>query len=246
MQSMNERPLCHRAEDLVTYLYGEASEAEARDFAGHMRACDACRSEFAIFQQVHESIQEWRTEALGAVSFAHSLQTKLDPAPQPATVVVEARQRLSAFAAVREFFRVSPLWLRSATAIASVLFCVLVALTVARLWQKPVTIAKTDSGQKMYSEEDMKREVAARVDRQLADLRTSPALPPATTAENQRPPKTVRRPKALGTQMARLTRHEREQLAADLRLVPSSDEEELPFVLPNDAKLPNELPNEPN
>ena len=27
MKEINERPVCHRAEDLVTYLYDEANEA---------------------------------------------------------------------------------------------------------------------------------------------------------------------------------------------------------------------------
>ena len=247
MQSMNERPLCHRAEDLVTYLYGEASEAEAHDFAGHMRACDACRSEFAIFQQVHESVLEWRTEALGAIPFAHAPQTKLDSVRQPATVAVEARPRLSALAAVREFFRVSPLWLRGATAIASVLFCVLVALTVARFWQQPVPVAKTANSQDLYALEQFKKAVAAQVKEEMATQSSQPQTSATVAAvENPRRPKSARRSNAVGTQMARLTRREREQLAADLHLIPSPDEEELPFVLPNDARLPNELPDEPN
>src|SRR5260370_42287678 len=66
MKEVNERPVCHRAEDLVTYLYDEANEAEARDFANHAEACDACRAELAVFKQVHESISLWRNEALGS------------------------------------------------------------------------------------------------------------------------------------------------------------------------------------
>jgi len=44
-----------------------------------------------------------------------------------------------------------------------------------------------------------------------------------------------------GSQLARLTRQEREQLAADLRLTPGSDDDDLSFVLPNEPNLPNEL-----
>ena len=66
MQDLNGRPVCHRAEDLVTYLYGEAGESDARDFRAHLQQCDACRSEFAVFDQMHESILVWRSEALGA------------------------------------------------------------------------------------------------------------------------------------------------------------------------------------
>ncbi len=63
MRDMNERPVCHRAEDLVTYLYGEANEAEALDFRNHLRQCDSCHSEFTVFNQVHDSIEVWRNEA---------------------------------------------------------------------------------------------------------------------------------------------------------------------------------------
>ena len=56
MHEVKQRPACHRAEDLVSYLYGEASEADALDFSKHLQQCDACGSEFAIFNQVHESI----------------------------------------------------------------------------------------------------------------------------------------------------------------------------------------------
>src|SRR6185503_8283355 len=66
MQNINERPVCHRAEDLVTYLYGEATSEEARDFSGHLQQCDACRAEFTVFHQVHDSIVTWRNEAIGA------------------------------------------------------------------------------------------------------------------------------------------------------------------------------------
>ena len=66
MQDLNGRPVCHRAEDLVTYLYGEAGESDARDFRAHLQQCDACRSEFAAFDQMHESILVWRNDALGA------------------------------------------------------------------------------------------------------------------------------------------------------------------------------------
>src|SRR6266404_1199024 len=108
MKEINERPICHRAEDLVTYLYNEANEAEARDFAIHAEACDACRAELAVFTQVHESILCWRNEALGssfstaevlpAADLAEARPSSLQPAqPQP---------RLSGLGALREFFSV--------------------------------------------------------------------------------------------------------------------------------------------
>src|SRR5260370_18102031 len=138
MKEVNERPVCHRAEDLVTYLYDEANEAEARDFANHAEACDACRAELAVFKQVHESISLWRNEALGS-----AFNTAVLPAPDvteagPISIqAVQAERRLSALSALRKFFSVSPLWLRAATAFAALMFCVLAVLAISRSWNKP-------------------------------------------------------------------------------------------------------------
>ena len=97
MREKSERPVCHRAEDLVSYLYGEAGASDALDFRNHLQQCDACRSEFAVFNQVHDSIQLWRSEALGA---------SFDPAAvaEPAidtTRFVRHERKLSALAALR-------------------------------------------------------------------------------------------------------------------------------------------------
>jgi hypothetical protein len=239
MRNMSERPICHRAEDLVTYLYGEATEAEAKDFAGHVKSCDACRSEFAVFQQVHDSILEWRSEALGAVSFAHDSTA----AAMQANTALPARsagseKRLSAIAAIREFFTVSPLWLRGAAAFASILFCVLVVLAAARLWQRPSQVAKSGSNEKLYTQQQFDDAVAQQVNDKVATIRDSQtSAPPTSVADNntgQRKP--ARQRSSTGSQLARthLTRREREQLAADLRLVPGPDDDDLPFVLPNE------------
>src|SRR4051794_20287510 len=107
MRDPRERPVCHRAEDLVSYLYGEAGEIEALDFRNHLQQCDACRKEFTVFDQVHDSIQLWRSEALGA---------SFDPLPVAAVGLAPRERKLSALAALREFFTVAPVWLRGATA----------------------------------------------------------------------------------------------------------------------------------
>jgi hypothetical protein len=233
MGTMNERPVCHRSEDLVTYLYNEASAVEAQDFASHVETCEACRAEFAVFSQVHESILLWRKEALGSA---------FSPAPQAAPVLAEAtadsrqfvrhERKLPALAALREFFSVSPLWLRGATAFAALLLCVLAVLAVSRLSQRPNQIANIDS-QLKYSQQDFDKAVQERVDEKVAMLnsekpRTSDAIPKGVKGRTQLASSGAH-PRARG-----LTRAEREQLSADLRLTPGRDEEELPFVFPDE------------
>src|SRR6266550_4883165 len=142
MTNIDERPICHRAEDLVTYLYGEASEVDAKDFDGHLKECAACRSEFAVFQQVHDSILVWRNEALGSA---------FNPTVLPVATVGESTQfvrperRLSALGALREFFSVSPLWLRGATAFAALLLCALGVLTISRMLQRQPQVTKNET-----------------------------------------------------------------------------------------------------
>ena len=241
MRTMNERPVCHRSEDLVTYLYNEASAAEAQDFASHVETCEACRAEFAVFSQVHESILLWRNEALG-VAFSPALQSApvLPEAATDSRQFVRHERKLPALAALREFFSVSPLWLRGATAFAALLLCVLAVLTIARLTQRQPQVAKNEA-QPNFSQQDIDRAVQKGIDEGMtrASREKSPQKGETTRtfksknadnrgqlAANQSPP---RNPRARG-----LTRQERIQLAADLRLTPGRDEEELPFVFPDE------------
>jgi hypothetical protein len=232
MPKTNERPVCHRAEDLVTYLYGEANEVDAKDFTQHLQQCDSCRSEFGVFRQVHDSILVWRNEALGS---------GFSPAVVSAERTIDSDQfvrherKLTALAALREFFSVSPFWLRAATGFAALLLCVLAGLTISRSWNKPVQLANKETEPK-YTQQDLDQAVQKRLDEiaKLNNQQTVSKVNEGSTMEkpmdegkgiqlavNRVQPKT--RPRGL-------SRQEREQLAADLRLIPR-DDEELPFVL---------------
>jgi|SRR5882724_582059 len=241
MPNLNERPACHRAEDLVTYLYGEASEVDAKDFAGHLQQCDACRSEFGVFQQVHNSILVWRNEALGSgfSPAAVPVESASDP-----NRFVQPERKLTGLAALREFFSVSPLWLRAATGFAALLLCVLGVLTISRSLNRPAPVALKEpikyldpAKEPKYSQQDLDAAVQKRLD-EIARLNNEQASPQgngestvnrSADKENQpqlavnRVPTKVVRPRGL-------TRQERVQLAADLRLIPR-DEDELPFGL---------------
>ncbi len=247
MSDMNERPVCHRAEDLVTYLYGEASEVEAEDFALHLQQCDSCRSEFGVFRQVHDSMLLWRNEALGSA---------FNPAIVPVDSTVESAQfvrherKLTALEALREFFSVSPLWLRAATAFAALLLCALGLLTVSRLWNQPVQFARSEptkvtdpNTEPKYSQQDVDKAVQAKIDEiaRLNNQKPSPKINDATTPRNSadiggRNQLAVNLNRTKTPRHRGLSRQEREQLAKDLRLIPR-DEDELPFAL---ADEPNQ------
>lgn len=126
---------CARAEDLVTYLYGEASRSEAVEFEGHMEHCDSCRNELAAFSRVREDVVEWRNQSLP--SFESS--SAIAPALSGASVATPKR---SALAALREFFTLSPMWMRAATAASMIVVCALLVFTVAHFSETPRTIVK--------------------------------------------------------------------------------------------------------
>ena len=237
MKEINERPVCHRAEDLVTYLYDEANQAEARDFANHAEACDACRAELAVFKQVHESISLWRNQTLGS-----AFNTAVLPAPAvteagPISIQpVQPERRLAALSALRKFFSVSPLWLRAATAFVALMFCVLAVLAISRSWSKPAPLVGNQPKNDAYSKEQFDTAVASEVKR-LLDERNS-RNPSASSNSNTTTVKSRETSRQSQVAVNRtqprvhlrgLSRQERVQLAADLRLIPR-DEDELPFV----------------
>src|ERR1044071_6248945 len=135
---MNNSSTCERASDLIAFVYNEASESEARDFELHLKECSNCPDEVASFGLVRESITAWKHEALSGFV----------PTP-PAT-------RKSALAALRQFFDLSPLWLRGAIAFAIVGFCVLAALAIVRLQTPQPTLTIANSGA-VYTEQDVNR-----------------------------------------------------------------------------------------
>jgi len=234
MMKNNERPICHRAEDLVTNLYNEASETDAQDFADHAEQCDACRSELAVFRQVHESILLWRNEALGTFS---PVSEAADLARATSSVkLVQHERKLSALQALREFFSVSPLWLRGATAFAALLLCALALVVISRSSRRPAQVANND--EKVYTKTQFEAAVDKAVNAKLKESQAT-APPASNVAIEVKPSKQQsisRRELARNNSPSRaqrvraLTRAEREQLAADLLLIPGRDEADLPFV----------------
>lgn len=208
MNDIDHSSTCERAEDLVSVLYGEASERERRDFERHLQQCASCRTEFAAFAQVRESVRGWRDEALAGFVSAQAT----------------ASPRKSALAAWRQFFGLSPLWLKGAVGFAAVVFCVLAALAVWQRAEEPAQVAQTNPAA-VYTQQDLDRAVqqaVAKNDREqrLEDPKlpnvTEPVKPTASSIAKSVP--RARRP---------FSKAEREQLAADLRLLSSDYETDL-------------------
>lgn len=126
---------CERAGELVSYFYGEASRVERESFDAHLARCVACREELAAFAEVRESVGHWRAEILNhaaapsfADTFAPSFADTFAPVTRRETASVRAVPERSARAAFRQFFALSPVWLRAGMAAAAVVVCALLAL----------------------------------------------------------------------------------------------------------------------
>ena len=212
---MNERqnsPGCERASDLIAFLYGEADERETRDFQLHLQQCSICREEVAAFGVVRESITAWRDEALaGFVS----------------TPVATQPRTKSALAALRQFFDLSPLWLKGATALAAVAFCALAGLAVFRSNSEVASSTNTNAGA-VYTQQDVNRIVKEALAKQGSVKPPVETQPREDVVVNAPKPKTKGSRVSSSIQSAKsqrpLSKAEREQLAAELRLLSSSDD----------------------
>jgi hypothetical protein len=152
---------------------------------------------------------------------------------------VTAQARPSAIAALREFFNLSPLWMKGAVAFAAILFCVFAGLAVARLQSKQQRTVVINPPAHAHSTEEVNALVDRRVKEELKRIKDSeqPASSPVT-AQNSAPTnprqRIAPRPNvetALNHNARRpLSKTEREQLAADLRLVTAKSENDLDLL----------------
>ena len=223
MEERSSARRCDRENDLIAFLYGEVNEREAQDFEHHLRTCSECQSELSAFKPIRRSMITWRDEALGRVS---------------ETALIERQASLprkqSAVAALREFFNLSPLWLKGAVAFASIVFCVFGSLALARLFNRnDGPVASND--QKLYTQAELSKKIDEAVQAKLQELASrkdeSRTNQTATASDGPRTASTVMSPNRRSTMphsgktLSRpLTKMEREQLAADLRLISSKDE----------------------
>jgi hypothetical protein len=224
-------PTCGRGNDLVGFLYGELNETESLVFERHLNDCATCNTELKSFGAVRQSVVAWRNESLSKVGLPAQIS---DPSP-----AVAAQARPSAIAALREFFNLSPLWMKGAVAFAAILFCVFAGLAVARLQNKQQPTAVINLPAHSQSAEEVNALVDRRVKEELKRIKDSeqPTKSPLTAKisgpTNPRE-RIARRPNVeiASNHSARrpLSKTEREQLAADLRLVAAKGENDLDLL----------------
>jgi len=218
MKEKVDGPGCGRENDLIAFLYGELDSGENTAFRSHMQECHFCTAELAEFSSIRESVAVWRNEALVGVT---------SPSFQATPVYKSDVAKPGALVALREFFNLSPLWMKGAVVFASLLFCLFAVLAVARLRETPPTPVAKNSPARTYSQEQLNAAVAQRVQELQLNKESLKPAPKDIVVQRQadrvphkrntnslivagNPQQKARRP---------LSKVEREQLAADLRLI---------------------------
>ena len=223
MQEMN----CGREEELVSFLYDELDDAAKTRFAHHAEGCEGCKSQLTSFTNVRQSVVAWRNQSLGTL-----------PTFDQRHQVVLAQPNRSALAALREFFDLSPLWAKGTLAFASLLFCLLAVLAVARFNQTtPVNNVVSENNPKSAQEfnTEVERRVKEELERRDANQRQLTAAVAEQPAKQNlsRPGNSSKRSvrTAPSTRTARpLSKLERQELAADLRLIESDSDLDLVLI----------------
>lgn len=216
-EKVEQNVSCARAEDLVTYLYGEASRSEAVEFEGHMERCDSCRQELAAFGRVREDVVEWRNRSL---PFFESSQAT---APVLSEAAVATRKR-SALAALREFFTLSPMWMRAATAATVIAVCALLVFTVAHFSETPRTIVKVVPTGPTQAEVDAMVKKQAEALRRQEQQEASASVPEKRPVEVPVANNAVARPKLKRSSVSQTSVAARQQNRAKPDNVRSSQE----------------------
>jgi anti-sigma factor RsiW len=225
MSNITDASSCAHVNDLVAYLYGETNETDALDFQNHLTSCATCRAELSAFADVRGGITAWRDEALHPI-------VALAPDVVRQRVVVQAATKRSALIALREFFTLSPLWLRGATAFAAVLFVTLLLVTALRFFER----SETPVAQQTPTFRPVEAEKAPIVVKSKDEAIVSP---PTSTASNKDLPAQVRQTRRVEPNIATrpksnrngnapvLSNEERSQLS-DLLIAANEDEESVP------------------
>jgi len=220
---------CAREQELIGFVYGELNEVERLAFQHHLNECSSCSTELTGFRNVRESVAAWRNESLGSIGLS------IDGVPSLASL---SHQKHSALAAVREFLNLSPLWMKGAVAFAAVVFCVLAVMAVARLRDKQPVIRVAGPDQSIHSEQEIEAIVKQRVQEELARVKNSETKDIVASTQDRIPyqpvlkrgSKNIRDNNPGYSARRPLSKTEREQLAADLRLLSSNNDSDLDLM----------------
>lgn len=105
MSNKQETSNCDMHEELVSYLYNEATAEESTRVAAHLTECTACKQELHSFERVRGMLQQWQ----------------LDDLPVVRIVAERAPSERSMLAVLKELSSMTPLWAKVFGAVAMAL-----------------------------------------------------------------------------------------------------------------------------
>ncbi|HKS29425.1 MAG TPA: zf-HC2 domain-containing protein [Pyrinomonadaceae bacterium] len=230
---------CARAEDLVTYLYNEASELEAAEFRRHLDECATCAQEMSVFKSVREDVIEWRNQSLPSFDFQQA-----GAAPVYSKAEAASGKR-SALAALRQFFTLAPAWMRAATAVAALIICALVVFTAIHFSERQGEIAKVapqspaqsapdkvtqprpqEVKQSVPQETEVKQASVVEQKRAVEVAKDTPVSPRAKSRKATGAPVSVAQQRRAAPDKAKASQEARQQLAELVQT--SKDDDDLP------------------
>jgi hypothetical protein len=144
-----------------------------------VRVCTSCRAELSAFGDVREAMGEWRQQALGSFA-APAIEAS---AAQTLAPAANRNHGKSALAALREFFTLSPTWMRAATAALALAFCALALIAVAYFVQQPQAVVVEKTIKSGYSEKEVD-EMIAKAIKEQNESRVKEAPTPSNESVN--------------------------------------------------------------
>jgi hypothetical protein len=218
-----------------------------------MKLCASCSAEVAEFGDVRGAIKEWRQQALGAFS-SPAFEANATAAPAPTGK--DSVQRRSALDALREFFTLSPVWMRAATAVVALVFCALAVIAFAYFAEQPKVVVverpiKTESAQ---ANNNTQVAVESGESKESKDaVNDKPQGPQQVIVASDNRPQTRRQTGRSASNQPLLNYKRRQALPRNntgpSEELASSANDYLPFTAPRDEdKLPSlvDLADEPN
>lgn len=176
MNEFTDQNSCKRTEELVSYLYGEASQSEKSRFEDHLVNCSSCAAELADFAMARSLIVEWRDAEFQplAVPAIQLPVRKIDFTPE-----ISGSRSLPA--QIRALFSLSPAW-AGAGAAAALVICVGLLL-VAINYQRQSETAQVGNDTKVET-------LPSPVKRETAELQTaiSAGAKEAVSEKSSEPP----------------------------------------------------------
>lgn len=215
---------CAQQHGLIDFLYGELNEVETQAFQRHLTECAACSAELSDLNVVRQSVVTWRNDSLAGVDLS---------AANARAVQASVPQR-SALAALREFFNLSPLWMKGAVGFAAVLFCVMAVIAVSRLQEKTAAPLASAPARPTETQEKLNALVQQRVQEELerrkqVESSKGPSQEIIVRNPNIEQSRPFKKRESLAVNALNhssrrpLSKIEREQLAMDLGLVSAND-----------------------